>query len=93
MASVHVHRREYDDGYAFQVVVREGGTETHHTVTLETADYERIAGGRSSPEFLVQESFRFLLEREPKESILRSFDLTVISRYFPDYEQLIQTRL
>jgi len=34
----------------------------------------------------VRESFRFLLEREPKESILREFDLSVIKRYFPDYD-------
>jgi hypothetical protein len=41
----------------------------------------------------VEESFRFLLEREPKESILRRFNLTVISRYFPEYEREIKTRL
>jgi hypothetical protein len=28
-----------------------------------------------------------LLDREPKESILRRFDVTVISRYFPEFEQ------
>lgn len=38
---------------------------------------------------LVEASFAFLLEREPKESILREFDLTVIGRYFPEYEQEI----
>jgi hypothetical protein len=41
----------------------------------------------------VRKSFLFLLEREPKESILRSFDLTVISRYFPEYEREITRRL
>ena len=35
----------------------------------------------------------FLLEREPKESILRSFDLTVISRYFAEYEREMTGRL
>jgi hypothetical protein len=28
-----------------------------------------------------------LLDREPKESILGSFDVTVISRYFPEFER------
>jgi hypothetical protein len=28
-----------------------------------------------------------LLDREPKESILSHFDVTVISRYFPDFER------
>ena len=41
----------------------------------------------------MSESFRFLLEREPKESILRSFDLTVISRYFSEYEREITRRV
>ena len=39
--------------------------------------------GPSNPEDLVRASFAFLLEREPSESILREFDLTVIGRYFP----------
>jgi hypothetical protein len=42
---------------------------------------------------LVEASFAFLLEREPNESILRTFDLTVIGRYFPDYEREIGQRL
>ncbi|MBL7183234.1 MAG: hypothetical protein ISS50_02165, partial [Anaerolineae bacterium] len=48
---------------------------------------------KASPEDLVAESFRFLLEREPKESILRSFDLMVIGRYFPEYRREIVKRL
>jgi hypothetical protein len=34
----------------------------------------------------VAASFRFLLDREPRQSILGRFDLAVISRYFPEYE-------
>ncbi|MBE9506926.1 MAG: hypothetical protein IMY86_02665, partial [Chloroflexi bacterium] len=73
--------------------VKEGRGESRHRVTLRKADYERLSGGKVSPEALVTESFRFLLEREPKESILRSFDLTVIGRYFPEYEREIARRL
>jgi hypothetical protein len=46
-----------------------------------------------SPEALVTESFRFLLEYEPKEAILISFDLPVIRRYFPRFEREIGKRL
>ena len=46
---------------------------------------------RTIPIDLVRRSFAFLLEREPKESILRSFDLPEIGRYFPDYERTITT--
>ena len=93
MAEIVVRKSEGDDTYEFQVTVKEGGTETRHSVTLRKADYERLSRSQASPEALVRESFRFLLEREPKESILRSFDLTVIGRYFPAYERQIAERL
>jgi hypothetical protein len=41
----------------------------------------------------VVKSFEFLLEREPNTSILRSFDLSVISQYFPEYENEIRKEL
>lgn len=59
---------------------------THHRVRVAKKDVERLAGG-------LQESIRFLLEREPNTSILPSFDLVLIGRYFPEYEREIQTRL
>ena len=93
MADIDVTTSERADGYEFDVRVQEGTTETQHTVTLRQTDYDRLTGGRVSADRLVTESFRFLLEREPKESILRSFDLTVISRYFPEYEREIKRRL
>lgn len=46
-----------------------------------------------SAERLLEASFRFLLEREPKEAILRTFELPVIERYFPEYPQEILGRL
>lgn len=59
---------------------------THHLVHVQPADLERWGHGRS-PEELVRRSFVFLLQRESKESILPEFDLSVIQRYFPDYDQ------
>lgn len=93
MAEIEVKGQKLDGGYQFQVTVREARGQTQHRVTLSETDYQRLAGGAASPEALATESFRFLLEREPKESILRSFDLTVISRYFPEYERVIHKRL
>jgi hypothetical protein len=93
MADIEVTQSEQGDPYRFQVTVREGASQTRHQVTLDEADYRRLAGGRASPEQLVAESFRYLLEREPKEAILRSFNLTIIGRYFPGYEREIKGRL
>ena len=63
-----------------------------HSVTA-TAEHLCRYGGEEHPERLLEASFEFLLEREPKESILRSFELPVIERYFPEYTRDIKTRL
>jgi hypothetical protein len=77
----------------FQVRVTEGNSSTSHHVTLKKADYVRIAAGKIGPAELIRRSFEFLLENEPKESILAQFELTVIGRYFPHFEREIQRRL
>jgi hypothetical protein len=41
----------------------------------------------------IEAAFRFLLDREPKESILGRFDVTVISRYFPEFERELRRYL
>ena len=74
------------------VEVVEGSSKTVHTVTAKPSDLRRY-GGEAAPERLLRASFEFLLEREPKESILRRFELPVIERYFPDYPQVIRERL
>jgi hypothetical protein len=46
-----------------------------------------MTAGKHTPERCLEATFRFLLDREPKESILGRFDATVISRYFPEFER------
>jgi hypothetical protein len=77
----------------FEVRVIEGQSATSHRVTLKPADYERIASGKTDRAEVVRRSFEFLLENEPKESILPQFDLPLIGRYFPAYEREIRRRL
>ena len=57
-----------------------------------TAERERCQA-KSKCKRLIKESFRFLLEREPNTSILRSFHITDISRYFPNTNVEIRRRL
>lgn len=73
----------------YRVEVREGGSSTTHQVTATPEAVERY-GGADDPADLVRRSFEFLLQREPKESILRSFELPVIERYFPEYPKVIR---
>ena len=72
----------------YAVTVREGGGETRHRVTVSAAQLARLSGGMSA-EKVVEAAFRFLLDREPKESILSAFDISVISRYFPEFERVL----
>ena len=66
---------------------------TSHTVSVPAGYPGSLGCGQVAPEELVRASFEFLLEREPASSILRTFSLDVISRYFPDYPAEIRARL
>lgn len=76
----------------YQVTVTQRTTTTHK-VTVDPAYHQKLTGGRVTPEVLVERSFEFLLEREGNTSILSSFDLPVIGRYFPEYERAIPKAL
>jgi hypothetical protein len=76
----------------FRVRVTEGGSATEHEVTVTNADLHRLVAGHPSPQDFVRACFEFLLAREPKEQILRSFDVSAISRYFPEFEEEIRAR-
>jgi len=78
----------------YVVEVIEGDSRTRHEVTARPDDVRRYAGGGDvSAERLLEASFEFLLDREPKEAILRTFDLPVIERYFPEYPRVMRERL
>ncbi len=77
-------------GSRFHVrVTDDDGSSTEHDVTLSRADHERLGGGYGSPKAFIQACFEFLLEREAKESILRSFDVCQIATYFPEFDREI----
>ena len=86
MADVAVTRKEEtDDAFTFDVRIDAAGSSTRHVVTLSRSDYEGQAGRWPAPERFVAHCFEFLLEREPKESILGRFDVRDIERYFPEF--------
>ncbi len=84
---IQVRRTGEGDPLEFEVIVREGKGETRHDVTMSRETCERLTAGKHTPEHCLEAAFRFLLDREPKESIIRRFDVTVISRYFPEFER------
>ena len=58
---------------------------TKHVVTVTDQMLFNLTNNKISKEELLNYSFNFLLEREPNTSILSTFDIIVISKYFPEY--------
>jgi len=82
-----------DDGLRCSVGLREHGLDVStHRVRVGPDDLARLVPGASDPTGLVKASLEFLLEREAPQSILRSFDILEIGRYFPEYEAEILRR-
>lgn len=90
MNSVSVACREADDGWACEVTVGADAEATRHAVTVSNEVLGTLDPDATDPTALVEASFRFLLEREPRESILRSFELPLMGRYFPEWEREIK---
>lgn len=80
-------------GWRCTVTVGMDARASRHEVTVSREQLARLAPTGITVDRLVEASFDFLLSREPRESILRAFDLPEIGRYFPEYEQKIRQRL
>ena len=77
----------------FSVEVNDEGASTAHRVVVPDDFLEELGLAEVDPAEVVQESFGFLLDREPATSILRDFSLDQISRYFPEYHDELRTRM
>ena len=85
MAEIHITTIDASH-YQVQLV---SSTTTSHKVTVQPDYAQKLTAGTISTVDLIHQSFEFLLAREPNTSILPSFDLSVIARYFPEYEREI----
>ena len=84
---IEVRRAGDGEPLEFDVTVHDLNGESRHQVTVARKTCEKLGGGGHTPERLLEASFRFLLDREPKEAILSRFDVSVIARYFPEFER------
>jgi hypothetical protein len=81
------------DGWRCTVTLGDDPAATVHEVTVGRDSLRELAPAGTDAQRLVHASLAFLLEREPRESILRAFDLPVVGRYFPEYTTVIRERL
>ncbi len=93
-AKIRVNQKQTDQEliYQFEVEVEENTDKSTHLVTMSSEFYQNL-NTQQSPAEVIKESFKFLLEREPKESILSEFDVKIISNYFPEYQAKLKEKL
>ena len=73
----------------FIVTIADSVTTTH-TVTVTNQSLADLTDDNATKTQLLEFSFNFLLDREPNTSILSSFDINVISKYFSDYKDEVR---
>jgi hypothetical protein len=78
---------------SYLVEVSGGSVTTTHKVGVPAGLAKQLGGPGTTDEHLVEESFRYLLEREDNSSILRTFSIGQIGDYFPGWSSEIATRL
>jgi len=81
-----------ESGWHCTVIIGDDAGATTHEVSVDRDTLDDIAPG-TPPEDLVRTSFEFLLEREPREAIMRQFELPIIGRFFGDYRDEMGRRL
>ena len=74
-------------GWDCDVEVTEDGGGSRHNVRVSRADLERWGRPAEPVEDLVRRAFEFLLAREPAGSVLKSFELADVVRYFPEFDR------
>ena len=79
------------DDNTFEVTVIEA-VETTHKVTLNDDYYQELTSGHIDKEKLIEESFKFLLNRESNTAILKEFTLETIEQYFPSFPVEMKNR-
>ena len=73
----------------FEVIVAKAST-TIHAVKVTDQSLTDLTDDIATKAQLLEFSFKFLLEREPNTSILSSFDINVISKYFSNYKDEVR---
>jgi hypothetical protein len=77
------------EAQGWQCTVEVAGAEatSRHVVRVRSRDLERWGRPDETPQQFVARAFEFLLAREPASHILHNFEVTDISRYFPEFDR------
>ncbi len=82
-----------ENALTFDVIVRDRRGESRHRVTIKPDEAKRWSELGAEPSHCVGAAMRFLIDREPKESILTAFDMSIVRRYFPEFDDVFPSYL
>jgi hypothetical protein len=77
----------------FDVIVRDARGESRHRVPIEADDGPRWSKLGAKPSHCVEAVLHFLVDREPRESILSAFDINLVRRYFHGFDDAFPSYL
>ena len=66
---------------------------TTHTVSMSQETYRELSSGRVTHEWVVIQTFQFLIERQNNTEIADSFDITAVAARYDDFRADLAARL
>lgn len=75
-----------DYGWTFLVELGHGEGLIEYLVDVDRDYWTRLTNRRIEPVELIRATFKFLLDKEQKERILKRFNLSDVVANFPNYE-------
>lgn len=74
------------------VLEEENEPDLEFNVEVDEDHYNDLTSLSIAPEDLVKRSFQYLLNREGKHEIMKSFNLRDISKFFPEYDDMVRVK-
>ena len=92
MAEISVESAPTKTGWECDVEIDPGEDHgSRHRVRVLHEDLAKWGRGAENPDDLVRRAFEFLLQREQPAEILKSFQLSDIQTYFPEFEKAMSS--
>ncbi len=82
-----------DNGWTFLVELGNGDGLLEYWIDVDRDYWTRLTNRRIEPDELVSITFKFLLDKESKELILKKFNLSDVAGNFPTYEMEIKKNI
>lgn len=84
---------QHENGWTFLVELGHGEGLIEYWIDVDKDYWTRLTSRRIEPTELVAVTFKFLLDKAPKELILKKFNLADVAGHFPMYESEVKRAL